>query len=289
MMGMKRLIALLAAILLAGPLTGPVAVAQQPVSAETAAERDWLFEALRTAPTEDLGRIIEDRIWRFWMRQAPDEVSATLMNQSMERRQEYDFAGAMVYIDDMVARAPNWAEAWNQRATVLFFQEKFDESLEDVEKVLAIEPKHFGALAGKAVILMQQGRMELGQKTLREAIALHPWLKERRMLLPVPGHRRPLHAGMVVADIQALVRRRPRPPAGNLQDQPQDHQSGSCRGQALARSRQARLRPMGGGCEEGRIRSRRRPEGTPGRVEESRRLVLTLIGDACRFATIRQA
>jgi tetratricopeptide (TPR) repeat protein len=184
---MQRLIALFAAALIAAPLAGPTATAQQPAAEETAAEREWLFEALRTAPTEDLGRIIEDRIWRFWMRQAPDEISATLMNQSMERRREYNFAGAMEYIDDMVARAPDWAEAWNQRATVLFFQEKFDESLEDVEKVLALEPKHFGALAGKGVILMQQGRREQGQKALREAVALHPWLKERRMILPVPG------------------------------------------------------------------------------------------------------
>jgi len=161
--------------------------AQQPLGAEAAAQRDWLFEALRTAPTEEIGNAIADQIWRFWMRQAPDEISATLMNQSMARRREYDFAGAMEYLNDLVEHAPDWSEAWNQRATVLFFQENYDRSLDDVEKVLELEPKHFGALAGKAVILMRQGRMELGQKALREALAIHPWLKERTMLLSVPG------------------------------------------------------------------------------------------------------
>lgn len=161
--------------------------AQQPRTAEAAAERDWLFEALRTAPAEGIGRAIEDQIWRFWMRQAPDQVSAELMNRAMERRRAYDFAGAMEVLDALVEHAPGWSEAWNQRATVLFLQEKYDRSLEDVEKVLALEPKHFGALAGKAVILMRQGRMQLGQKALREALAIHPWLKERSMLLPVPG------------------------------------------------------------------------------------------------------
>jgi tetratricopeptide (TPR) repeat protein len=174
------------AVLAGAPVLAQTPVAPNPAPAAPEAQREWLLEALRTAPTEEIGRAIEDQVWRFWMRQAPDEISANLMNRSMERRREYDFAGAMEYIDDMVAHAPYWAEAWNQRATVLFFQEKLDASLEDVEKVLALEPKHFGALAGKAVILMQQGRVELGQKALREALAVHPWLKERRMLLAVP-------------------------------------------------------------------------------------------------------
>jgi len=167
----------------------PAAAAQQapPPPADAQAVHDWLFEALRTAPTEQVARAVEDQIWRFWMSQAPDQESAELMNKAMERREQYDFAGAIEQLDLLVARAPDWSEAWNQRATVLFFQEEFDRSLEDVEKVLALEPRHFGALAGKAVILMQQGRIELGQKALREAVAVHPWLRERSMLLQSPG------------------------------------------------------------------------------------------------------
>ena len=166
---------------------GSALEAQVPTSAEVAAEREWLFEALRTAPTEEIGAAIADQIWRFWFRQGPDNEANQIMAKAMERRDSHDFAGAIEHLDELVAVAPNWAEAWNQRATVLFFQEYYDRSLEDVEKVLALEPKHFGALAGKAVILMHQGRVELGQKALREAVAVHPWLKERGMLLPVPG------------------------------------------------------------------------------------------------------
>ena len=152
--------------------------------------RAWLFDSLRTAPTEQIARAIEDQIWRFWMKQAPDQEAADLMNKAVERIKAYDNAGAMEFLDKLVAHAPDWAEAWNQRATVLFYQEKYDESLADVEKTLALEPKHFGALAGKAVILMNQGRVELGQKALREAMVLDPWLKERGMLIPVkPGQK----------------------------------------------------------------------------------------------------
>ena len=55
--------------------------------------------------------------------------------------------------------------------------------------MLALEPKHFGALAGKARILMRQGRVSLGQKALREAIDIHPWIAERTMLIEVPGQK----------------------------------------------------------------------------------------------------
>jgi tetratricopeptide (TPR) repeat protein len=162
--------------------------AQTTTSEEANAERDTLFEALRAAPTESDGQAAADQIWRFWFSQAPDEASAGIMGKAMERRRQYDFAGAMELLDQLVAEAPDWPEAWNQRATVLYLQDKLDRSLDDVERVLALEPKHFGALAGKAVILMQQGRIDLGQQALRAALAIHPWLTERRMLLPeAPG------------------------------------------------------------------------------------------------------
>lgn len=184
-MNRVRVLSLLILALVATP--ADMAAQTPPPPSDARAVHDRLFEALRTAPTEQAARAVEDRIWRFWMRSAPDPESADLMNKAMERREQYDFAGAIEHLDKLVARAPDWSEAWNQRATVLFFQEEFDRSLEDVEKVLALEPRHFGALAGKAVMLMQQGRIELGQKALREAVAVHPWLRERRMLLQSPG------------------------------------------------------------------------------------------------------
>ncbi|HUS54130.1 MAG TPA: tetratricopeptide repeat protein [Thermohalobaculum sp.] len=181
---MKRFVAIAACILIAGLAAPADLAAQTPLSAEAAIERDRLFEALLTAPSEEAADPIEFQIMQFWMSQAPDQSSAEMMTQVMERRRQYDFAGAMKILDPLVERAPNWAEAWNQRATVLYLQQNFEDSLVDVERVLELEPKHFGALAGKAIMLMQQGRTTLGQKALREALALDPWLSERRMLLP---------------------------------------------------------------------------------------------------------
>lgn len=183
---MIRLAALALAFLLAAPAFQPGALAQATPPEDPAAERQWLFEALRTAPTERLGRFVEDQIWRYWLRQAPDRASYEMMQEAMERRSSYDYAGAMEVLDRLKDRAPNWAEVWNQRATVLFHQEKYDRSLRAIARTLELEPKHFGALAGKALVYMRQGRAELAQKALRRAVQIHPWLKERHMLATEP-------------------------------------------------------------------------------------------------------
>lgn len=155
-----------------------------------AAERERLFRYLRQAGSEAEGRAIEYEIWLLWL-EAPDAGSARLMNRALERRRMIDLAGARAILDELVARAPDWAEAWNQRATVLFEQGHLERSLADVERTLALEPKHFGALAGQAMILMRQGRMRAAQSILRRAVEIHPFLAERAMLLPVPGERPP--------------------------------------------------------------------------------------------------
>src|SRR5690606_31046067 len=94
---------------------------------------------------------------------------------------------ALAILDGVVADAPDYAEGWNQRAFIRFLRDDPDGSLEDIERTLALEPLHFAALAGKAMILMRQGRIEPGQEALRRAVEIHPWLKERAMLLPPPG------------------------------------------------------------------------------------------------------
>lgn len=168
---------------LAVPAATLSAIAQE----DAAAVREQLFQRLLRAPTEADGRAAEDAIWRFWMAQGPTAEIRKDVDRAMARRSAYDFAGAKAILDRVVEAAPSYAEGWNQRAFILFLQDELDEALADIDRALALEPLHFGALSGRAHVLMRQGRTELGQKALREAVAIHPWLKERSMLIPVPG------------------------------------------------------------------------------------------------------
>lgn len=150
------------------------------------ADRDALFAALKTAQSERAARAIEAEIWESWIDAAPTQEINALTREAMRKRGEYDFEGARLILNEVVAQAPGYPEGWNQRAFVLFLQEKYDAALSDLDRALALEPRHFGAMSGKARILMGQGRMRLGQEVLRKAVALHPFLQERGMLIPLP-------------------------------------------------------------------------------------------------------
>jgi hypothetical protein len=41
---------------------------------------------------------------------------------------------------------------------------------------------HYAALAGRGIILIQQGKNDEAQIALKQALAIDPWLKERRLI-----------------------------------------------------------------------------------------------------------
>ena len=178
--------ALLAAAALAA---APALSAADPDTADIvpaeAAERDALFASLAAAATEAEARALESAIWEIWLT-APDARAQELLDRALDRRRWHDFAGALEPLDELVAAYPDYAEGWNQRATVRFLREEYEQSLADIAQTLAREPRHFGALAGKAIILMRQGRTAEAQLVLIQALEIDPWLRERGLLLPGP-------------------------------------------------------------------------------------------------------
>lgn len=166
-------------------ITSPAGEAHR-ADAAVERERAQLFANLKAAKNNVAGREAENAVWQFWMRQAPDPDIEKRIADAMGARREYNFDKARGILDKVVGAAPDYAEGWNQSAFIHYLQGMPDKSLADIDKALELEPKHFGALSGKARILFEQGRVELSQKALREAIEIHPWLKERTMLLPMP-------------------------------------------------------------------------------------------------------
>jgi tetratricopeptide (TPR) repeat protein len=184
---MIRLAALLLAFVLAVP--GP-AIAEEPaVAAERAIALDGLFDRLERAANDAAAREIEAEIRAVWWT-APDERSAFLMMVADERRRFGDKAGAVYALDELIRGYPDYAEAWNQRATVLFTQGNYDQSLRDIAECLAREPRHYAAMAGKAMIHLRRGEDEAAQETLLRATRINPWLPERRFLDPDRIERR---------------------------------------------------------------------------------------------------
>lgn len=159
------------------------------LSESAAKERAALFAALAAAQSDTEARAVEERLWTFW-RSLADAESRQLLEQSREAQLRFDYAEALIYNKAVVEHAPQFAEGWNQLGYVYFLAGQYDASLEAIERVLALEPMHYAALAGKGIILYYAGKVEEAQAPLKRALAINPWLKERNLIgkesLPTP-------------------------------------------------------------------------------------------------------
>ena len=144
------------------------------------ASLDLLFFSLKYAQDEETSRVYENEIWQEWF-QSGDELTDSLMQEAMQKRGNYDFAGAAEILNKVIELNPHYAEAWNQRATVYYYQENYAASLEDIAKTLELEPRHFGALSGRAMIRLYQSKPALARQNIIEASKIHPYLKERSL------------------------------------------------------------------------------------------------------------
>ncbi len=185
-MAMRMACALVITAFLA--LNGAALRAQTPalppmVGASEAAlkERAALFAELKSAKNEADAREIEQKIWTFWLTFA-DEQTRQWLEDSRAAQLRFDYDEALFYNRAIVVRTPQFAEGWNQLGYVLFLAGKYDASLVAIEQTLKLEPMHYAALAGRAIILIQQGKNAQAQVALKQALAIDPWLKERRLI-----------------------------------------------------------------------------------------------------------
>jgi tetratricopeptide (TPR) repeat protein len=141
---------------------------------------DRLFTELKSAPDAQTAHRISQRIWAYWTIPS-DPILAGRMDEVFNARHAGDIDEAVLLLDRLVEDYPDYAEGWNQRATMHYLLEDFEASLADCAKALALEPRHFGALSGRALIYLQQGRRGLALKDMAAALSLHPFLNERRL------------------------------------------------------------------------------------------------------------
>lgn len=167
---------LLALLLLAGPAVAQVC----PPSPDLEPRKSQIFAAIQAAPDEMSARRMTDDLWSLWAK-APDQYAQELLDEGLDRRNAYDFGGAMAAFDALVEYCPNYAEGYNQRAFIGFMREDFDAALADLDRALALSPDHVAAMAGKALTLFSLNQLEESKAVLRQALKLHPWLPERGM------------------------------------------------------------------------------------------------------------
>jgi len=156
------------------------AVAPQPAAPvvpaavqKTANPLDPLFEALKRERDPDKARGIATQI----MTDMNDSGSATvnlLMQWADTAIKEKRNAAALDFLDQVTLLDPAYPEGWNRRATLHYTMGNTRKSMADIAEVLKREPRHFGAIAGMAGILMESGKDELALKAWDDFLAVYP-------------------------------------------------------------------------------------------------------------------
>jgi len=134
---------------------------------------DNLFIALRRQRDPDQASLIADQI----SAELSDSGSATinvLMQWADKAIQEKRNAAAMDYLDQVISLKPDYVEGWNRRATLNFAIGDYRKSMEDINQVLRIEPRHFGALAGMAAMLTERGNDAQALKVWDRFLEVYP-------------------------------------------------------------------------------------------------------------------
>ena len=140
---------------------------------QTDTRLDSLFSQLQATNSEIEARALEKFIWKIWL-ESGDSLVDRLMVGGIEAMGGGDYEKALTAFDSIVEGAPDFAEGWNKRATLYWLLGDFDKSIQDINRTLALEPRHFGALAGLAMIREAQMRPLDALRAFERALDLYP-------------------------------------------------------------------------------------------------------------------
>lgn len=148
------------------------APAQAQSTAEDETKLDALFTELAEPGREDWNRV-ENEITRIWSRSGSPAMDL-LLRRGIEAMKAEDYGAAVEHLTALTDHAPDFAEGWNARATTFYVSGEYALAMADIERVLALEPRHFGAISGLAFILEEMGETTLALRALRMVHEINP-------------------------------------------------------------------------------------------------------------------
>ena len=134
---------------------------------------DTLFVRLYETNDRVEARNIEGLIWQIWLDSGDKELDKR-MRQGIFAMNNRDFETALRAFDAVTNIAPEYAEGWNKRATLYWLMGELEKSIQDIERTLELEPRHFGALSGLGMIRKAQKRPVDAIDAYKQALEIYP-------------------------------------------------------------------------------------------------------------------
>lgn len=141
--------------------------------ATTTDRLDTLFARLKKERHSAQAERISKKIWANWARSGSASIDL-LSGWARDAITNDKFGVALDLLDQVTTLRPDFAEGWNQRATLHFMMKNYGKSMRDIERVLALEPRHYGALSGLGLIFQQLDNKKKALAAWYQVLALYP-------------------------------------------------------------------------------------------------------------------
>ena len=141
-----------------------------------------LFIELKVNQSND-AFIVEQEIWKLWSTHPTDIKLTARLEEGAQFVRNQQLSKAIEIFTEVIKLDQNWAEAWNKRATVFYMMGKFKQSQEDIDKVLALEARHFGALAGQGLVNIQLKNYEKAILSYQQVKEIYPSMQSPEIMI----------------------------------------------------------------------------------------------------------
>ena len=127
--------------------------------------------------------IVEQEIWTLWSTHPTDEKLTARLEEGSQFVRNQQFSKARDIFTEVIQLDQNWAEAWNKRATVFYMMGEFKKSQDDIDKVLTLEERHFGALAGQGLVNIRLKNFEKAIRSYKQAQEIYPSMRSPEIMI----------------------------------------------------------------------------------------------------------
>ena len=126
---------------------------------------------------------IEQKIWKLWSQHPTNQNLTIKLEEGSELVRNQKLLKAIEIFSEVIKSDPEWAEAWNKRATVLYMLGDYQGSQDDIDKVLNLEKRHFGALAGQGLVNIKLENYEKAIESYKKAQEIYPSMKSPKIMI----------------------------------------------------------------------------------------------------------
>ena len=154
---------------------------------ERESELNNLFKQLKNSEISNAIEV-ENKIWKIWSTHPASDRKGyrltELLAQGSFLMTQQEFNRAYGIFSQIILVDPNWSEAWNKRATVLYLLGRYQESQEDIDEVLKLEKRHFGALSGQGLVQTELKNYERAINSYKEVQKIYPSMQAPKVMIP---------------------------------------------------------------------------------------------------------